>query len=198
MRSGQPSLSRCGGEVTAIARTPATCAGTTFITTLEGYSARPPGTYSPTRRTGTHRWVTVPPGAIVVTRLGRQLGGVTDPGPGDRLGERGPDGRRHHVGGGGDHLGRHPESLRPDPVEALGGVQHGGRAPVPDVLDQRPDAGDGAADVHGGPRQHAAQGAEAGTQVDPLQHGASVRAHWDRSSPRSSAGAEWVSAPTAR
>src|SRR6478752_9070511 len=68
LRSGQPSLSRCGGEVTAIARTPATCAGTTFITTLEGYNARPPGTYSPTRRTGTHRWVTVPPGATVVTR----------------------------------------------------------------------------------------------------------------------------------
>ena len=66
-RSGQPSLSRCGGEVTAIARTPATCAGTTFITTLDGYSARPPGTYSPTRRTGTQRWVTVPPGAIWVT-----------------------------------------------------------------------------------------------------------------------------------
>src|SRR6476660_7538721 len=67
LRSGQPSLSRCGGEVTAMALTPATCAGTTFITTLDGYSASPPGTYSPTRRTGTQRWVTVPPGAIWLT-----------------------------------------------------------------------------------------------------------------------------------
>ena len=33
---GQPSLSRCGGEVTARDSTPATWAGTTFITTLDG------------------------------------------------------------------------------------------------------------------------------------------------------------------
>ena len=44
--------------------TPAIWAGTTFITTLEGYTASPPGTYRPTRRTGTQRWVTVPPGTI--------------------------------------------------------------------------------------------------------------------------------------
>ena len=46
--------------------TPAIWAGTTFITTLEGYTALPPGTYRPTRSTGTHRSVTVAPGASVV------------------------------------------------------------------------------------------------------------------------------------
>src|SRR5882757_11332022 len=59
---GNPANSFCGGEHTAIELTPATCAGTTFMTTLDGYTARPPGTYSPTRDTGTHRSVTVPPG----------------------------------------------------------------------------------------------------------------------------------------
>ena len=33
--SGQPVL-RCGGDVTAMPETPATWAGTTFITTLDG------------------------------------------------------------------------------------------------------------------------------------------------------------------
>ena len=33
-----------------------------FMTTLDGYTALPPGTYRPTRSTGTHRSVTVAPG----------------------------------------------------------------------------------------------------------------------------------------
>ncbi len=41
--SGQPVLC-CGGEVTATPTTPAIWAGTTFITTLDGYTAKPPGT----------------------------------------------------------------------------------------------------------------------------------------------------------
>ena len=37
------------------------------MTTLDGYTALPPGTYSPTRSTGTQRSVTVPPGTTSVT-----------------------------------------------------------------------------------------------------------------------------------
>ena len=41
---GSPPWSRCGDEVSAIEATPATWAGTTFITTLETSGAMPPGT----------------------------------------------------------------------------------------------------------------------------------------------------------
>ena len=51
--------------------TPATCAGITFISTLDGSGARPPGTYRPTRPTGRCRRVTVPPGTTsTVTSAG--------------------------------------------------------------------------------------------------------------------------------
>ena len=66
---GQPSLSVCGGLTTAMDSTPATLAGTTFITTLDGYTARPPGTYNPTRRTGRHVCRTMAPGPSSVTPL---------------------------------------------------------------------------------------------------------------------------------
>src|ERR671921_2362042 len=56
---GSPPFSFCGEDVSAIEPTPATCAGTTFMTTLDTSGATPPGTYSPTRRTGTIRCVTV-------------------------------------------------------------------------------------------------------------------------------------------
>jgi hypothetical protein len=42
--SGRPPFSRCGGLTTTRERTPAAWAGTTFITTVDGYIARPPGT----------------------------------------------------------------------------------------------------------------------------------------------------------
>src|SRR6478672_8537570 len=64
---GRPPCSACGGETTTKDSTPATCAGTTFITTDDGYTARPPGAYSPTRRTGTNRSETTPPGTTWVT-----------------------------------------------------------------------------------------------------------------------------------
>src|SRR5262249_36058476 len=63
---GRPPWARCGGLATAIEGTPATCAGTTFMTTLLASGATPPGTYSPTRRTGTQRSVTLPPGTTCV------------------------------------------------------------------------------------------------------------------------------------
>ena len=42
--SGRPPLFFCGGLASAIERTPATWAGTTFITTLLTSGASPPGT----------------------------------------------------------------------------------------------------------------------------------------------------------
>ena len=69
---GRPPNSFCGGEASTISCTPATCAGTTFITTELGSTARPPGTYRPTRRTGTQRWVTVPPGTTSTRSSGRR------------------------------------------------------------------------------------------------------------------------------
>src|SRR5947209_17966321 len=76
---GRPPNSFCAGEKTAIDATPATCAGTTFMTTLDGYTARPPGTYSPTRRTGIQRSVTVPPGTTCTSTVrseARRVGNV--------------------------------------------------------------------------------------------------------------------------
>lgn len=64
----------CGGDASAMDSTPASWAGTTFITTEDGYTERPPGAYRPTRSTGTHFSVTVPPGTTwVVCSLRRWL-----------------------------------------------------------------------------------------------------------------------------
>src|SRR4051812_11929032 len=52
--------------------TPAIWAGTTFMTTLDSNGASPPGTYRPTRRTGTQRSVTVPPGTTCVVTSERR------------------------------------------------------------------------------------------------------------------------------
>ena len=65
--AGRPPCAALGGDATAISLTPATWAGMTFITTDDGYATRPPGTYTPARRTGTYRSVTVEPGASSVT-----------------------------------------------------------------------------------------------------------------------------------
>src|SRR6202012_2624377 len=67
----------CGGLATTSEPTPAACAGTTFITTLDGYTAFPPGTYRPTRSTGTHRSVTVAPGPSVVVTSDRRWSACT-------------------------------------------------------------------------------------------------------------------------
>src|SRR6266849_8033922 len=58
---GSPWFAACGGDATAIEATPATWAGTMFITTELGYATRPPGTYTPARPTGENRPVTVSP-----------------------------------------------------------------------------------------------------------------------------------------
>ena len=68
---GRPPWSFCGDEVSAIEPTPATWAGTTFMTTLETRGATPPGTYSPTRPTGTIRCVTVASPYLVTASVSR-------------------------------------------------------------------------------------------------------------------------------
>src|SRR4029079_13424051 len=52
-----------GAEHTAISLTPATWAGTSAITALDGYAARPPGAYTPARSTGIGRVLTICPWA---------------------------------------------------------------------------------------------------------------------------------------
>ena len=44
-----------GGETTTICLTPAACAGTAVISTVDGYAAAPPGTQIPTRSSGRYR-----------------------------------------------------------------------------------------------------------------------------------------------
>ena len=186
-----------------MALTPATCAGTTFITTLDGYSASPPGTYSPTRRTGTQRWVTVPPGAIWLDLLDRQLGGVADPGPGDRLGERCPDLRCHHIQGRSDHRrpvpavmpveprrsARMPSSTASAPLCRTSSIRGCRRWPWPRKYSRR---------ARGRTPRRVPRPAR--RSIRRIHAQISLKAHREaeRSSPRSSAGAEWVNAPTAR
>ena len=56
-----------GGAITAISLTPATCAGTTVMSTEDGYAAAPPGTHTPTRRSGRYRCASQPPGRSIRT-----------------------------------------------------------------------------------------------------------------------------------
>ena len=50
--AGSSDLSRAGGDARTMSLTPATRAGTTVISTVDGYAARPPGTYTATRPSG--------------------------------------------------------------------------------------------------------------------------------------------------
>ncbi len=59
----QSAVLALGGVATASDSTPATWAGTTFISTLDASGASPPGTYRPTRETGTVLVSTTAPGA---------------------------------------------------------------------------------------------------------------------------------------
>ena len=49
-----------GGEQTTISRTPATLAGTAVMSNDEGYTALPPGAYTPIRSRGTTSWPSAP------------------------------------------------------------------------------------------------------------------------------------------
>ena len=101
--------------------------------------ARPARTARP-GATGTHRWVTVPPGAIAVTGSVRQLRGVPDPGARDRLGQRGPHGRVDRVGGGRRAPRRGTRSAAGRTPSNRSAASSTAAAPrSPDVLDQRPD-----------------------------------------------------------
>src|SRR5215213_9552616 len=68
-----------GGAQTATSRTPATRAVTAPITTVDGYGARPPGTYTTARRTGCSTIATVwPSGSSTVTGSSRTWAFATD------------------------------------------------------------------------------------------------------------------------
>ena len=150
---GSPPNSFCGGEASTICSTPATCAGTTFITTELGSTARPPGTYRPTRRTGTQRCVTVPPGTTSTLSSRRALGGVDPAHPRRRLPERGSNLRIELVQRPLQLGLRDPQMLRAHSVEALRGIEHGGRASRGDVVDHGTHSGGRGLDVELGARQ---------------------------------------------
>src|SRR5262245_42283025 len=50
--TGSRDLSAPGGDTSTISGTPATRAGIAVISTVDGYAARPPGTYTATRDSG--------------------------------------------------------------------------------------------------------------------------------------------------
>ena len=58
--------------------TPATKAGITFMTTELGYATSPPGTYSPTRCTGTHFSMTSAPALTLITASVRRCASCTN------------------------------------------------------------------------------------------------------------------------
>ena len=153
MGCGRPPNSFCGGDASTICSTPAIWAGTTFITTELGSTALPPGTYRPTRRIGTQRWVTVPPGTTSTRCSGRVCAAST-------ARTRAADSSRADADLGielrkgslqlrtGD-----PQVLRSHSVEALGGILHRVRAAGGDVLDDGPHGGDRGLDIQLGARQ---------------------------------------------
>ena len=132
--------------------------GTTFITTLDGYTALPPGTYRPTRSTGTQRSVTVAPGHQLGGGVGAPLVGVHRAGPLDRHLQRGAH-RRVQLGQRGRQRGgRHPDRGRPDAVELLAEFQRRRRHPRSrDRLDDRPHLRQHRVHVHPAARQGGAQ-----------------------------------------
>ena len=162
--------------------TPATWAGTTFISTLETSGAMPPGTYRPTRSMGTRRWVTVPPGTTSVVTSASSSASLVMPQPADRLLQRGADRRverREGVVGG---LDRHPDVGLLDAVEAGGELADGLEPALADGGDDRLDDGEGRGDVHLGARHRGAvvrAGVGVGsdglaTEVDSADHDTSL------------------------
>lgn len=114
-----------------------------MITEL-GSTARPPGTYRPTRH--------------LHGLGGAALGGVHGPHPVDRGLEGGAD-RGVELGQGPlERLRRHAQALGADPVEALGGVEHGRGSADGDVLHHGRDGARGGLDVERGARQYVPQG----------------------------------------
>ncbi len=175
---GSPPKSFCGGLATAIDATPAACAGTTFMMTLDASGARPPGTYRPTRPTGTSRVVTVAPGASSVVGCGMAASSAHT-----RRRRRIDSSNAARSSGsssaqaGVEDLGRYAQRLGLDPVElqaepsqrrlALG--RHSGH--------DRRHGSHGVLDVELGPRHHGRVvkvGVSSVTQVDSSEHGLSL------------------------
>ncbi len=89
--------------------------------------------------------------------VGAPLVGVHQPGPADRLLQRGPDGRVQRGEGVDQRLGRDPGVGQPDAVEPLRGVQDRRDPTGADVVADRPDDGEGALDVQHGTRHDTPQ-----------------------------------------
>ena len=181
---GQAAVARAlGGDATAISLTPATWAGTTFITTDDGYATRPPGTYTPDPADrhaplgdGRAR------GDLGDRRRRGSCASCTSRGPAGRLLQRGPHGRVQRPPGVRERGGRDPGGGQVDAVEPGGVLAYRGGAALPDVLAHRPDRFGGLFHVDRGPRQHAGQlpAGQAGrirpAQVDDSQHRPSLTA----------------------
>ena len=168
--AGRPPCAALGGDATAISLTPATWAGMTFITTDDGYATRPPGTYTPARRTGTYRSVTVEPGASSVTGSAGSWASCTSRARRAASGQRGPHGRVQRPPGVRERGGRDPGGGQVHAVEPGGVLAYRGGAALPDVLAHRPDRFCGLFHVDRGPRQHAGQ-LPAGQAPDPSRAG---------------------------
>lgn len=109
--------------------------------------------------------------------VGPTLVGVDDPGSPDGLfqgdAQLGVQGRPRCI----EHLGRHPQVLGPDPVEALGELAQCLGSAMCDRVEDRAHLVGGRCDVELRPRQHLTHGAhlQAGApQIGPGHHGRQV------------------------
>ena len=170
MGCGSPPKSFWGGEATANDGTPATWAGTTFITTLLGYTAPAAGHVEPD---AVHRDPALgdrPSGHHLGDRVGAALVLVHGAGPPDALEQRGTHLRVEPGLGLGQRGGRHAQRRRTDPVEPLAPAQHGVLAVLADVGHDRAHGLDRVLDVDRRARQHVAGVRGPAAQVESPDH----------------------------
>ncbi len=152
---GRPPNAACGGDATTSDSTPAACAGTTFITTDDGYTALPPGTYRPDALDRNPALGDGPAGDHLGHGVGAALVGVDLAGPFDR-----------HLEGGADvgiefgertvQLGlRDAHGTGADTVELLAVLERGLGTAIADVLDDGADLMQHRVHVHSATGQRA-------------------------------------------
>ena len=135
--------SRDGGIHSAIPDTPATRAGIAVMSTLDGYLARPPGTYTPARATGSSSRSTVMPfRSNGPSRAGRCWwnASMTDAASERAARSSGTDGVQRRR----DLLCRHPKLLDANPIETKRVLPQRPVPPSPDVVHDRADIRDGS------------------------------------------------------
>ena len=150
---GSPPYSACGGELTATDLTPATCAGTTFMITLEASGGQSAGDVQADPVDRDHPLADH--GAVAQLDLGlglAQLGATDDLTPADRFREGRP-----YVGGElvrrpVQRVRRNPERGGHDMIETLRPLAQGDQAVAGHLLADRPDLLDGGGHVEIGPR----------------------------------------------